>query len=359
MENAMKSSHTFNYPVQITTENKEYFVQSIDYKKCSSKSKDLTKTIGLVRDQLEEVTWKDSQKNKLIEPSLLTEIKTTNQDSFITEIEIVKRYNSLPKTLYYYLEFSEIAIKMLSSPYIWFSNPKSFNDPFELPEVFEFIWSGEEEWQDFKFAYDSHKNGMDILKGFKDANDAYLNLKFKNQTALTEILKLKIKALDQTIHKRRVSCFSRHYDNILMWSHYASKHSGIVIGYDYNKLIRNLPNVVGSDVDYRQHLKKLRIGDYAGDFKSIFKSDYIDRKIFNKHPSWAYEQEFRLISSSMDDGKLPIDRDCISELYFGCNIDKDIQETLSGIVEGQDIGLYCMKKTADTKLIRTEYKKTR
>ncbi|MFT5294616.1 MAG: hypothetical protein ACI9YH_000622 [Colwellia sp.] len=136
----MSNTHTFKYPIEIVvhTENK-YSVQSFDYPTCKSTNSSLIVATNSVRDKLEEITWVDSADNKLIEPSDLTKIKQINKNSIYSEIEIIKRYNSVPKILYYYLEFSETAIKMLTEPYIWFSNPKTFNDPFELPDVFNYL----------------------------------------------------------------------------------------------------------------------------------------------------------------------------------------------------------------------------
>jgi len=134
------------------------------------------------------------------------------------------------------------------------------------------------------------------------------------------------------------------------------KHTGIVIGYNYNKLKDDHENLPGSDVDYRQHPKKLKTGHYAGDIKDFIRSEYTSRKLFNKHPSWAYEQEFRLINAK-GDGKYPIKKDYISELYFGCNIDKDIQKALLAITNELDIKIYNMEKYDGSYLKRKEYKK--
>ena len=353
----MTNPHTLKYPIEILINNdKKYSVQSIDYPTCKSTCRTLIDATKSVRDQLEETTWIESTKNRLIQPSNLTEIKATNDNYLLSEIEIAKRYNSVPKVLYYYLEFSEIAIKMLTDPYIWFSNPKSFNDPFELPDVFESSWNIDEEWIDFKYAYERHKDKLDALKGFKNANDAYLTLKYHNQEVISKILEMKVSTFNETLNNTGVACFSRYYDNILMWSHYAKKHTGIVIGYNYDMIKSDHNNLPGSDVDYRQHHKKLKTGHYAGDIKDFIRSEFTSRKLFNKHPSWAYEQEFRLINDT-GDGKYPIKKDYISELYFGCNIDKDIQEALLAITQGLDLKIYSMEKSDSINLERKEYKK--
>lgn len=353
----MTSSHTFKYPIEIVIEDDaQYSVQSIDYPTCKTTCKSLIDATNSVRDKLEEITWTESTNNRLIPPSKLTKEKLTNKKSLFSEIEIVKRYNSVPKTLYYYLEFSDIAIKMLTDPYIWFSNPKSFNDPFELPEVFEASWNIDEEWTDFKFAYEHHKQKLDVLKGFKDVSDAYLTLKYQNQDVLNKILEMKVSAFNETLNKTGVACFSRYYDNILMWSHYAKKHTGIVIGYNYDLIKSDHENLLGSDVDYRHHPKKLKTGHYAGDIKDFIRSEYTSRKLFNKHPSWAYEQEFRLINAT-GDGKYSINKDYISELYLGCNIDKDIREALLAITKGLNLKTYNMEKSDNSYLQRKEHKK--
>jgi len=355
----MTSSHTFKYPIEIVVEkDKRYSVQSIDYPTCKSTCKSLVDATDSVKEKLEEITWVESSKNRLIQPSNLTKATRSHENSIFSEIEIFKRYNSVPKILYYYLEFSEVAIKMLTEPYIWFSNPKSFNDPFELPDVFESTWNVDEEWLDFKFSYERNKDKLDVLKGFKNVDDAYIALKYQNPDILNKILEMKVAVFNETLNRTGVACFSRYYDNILMWSHYAKKHTGIVIGYDYDMIKSDHENLPGSDVDYRHHTKKLKTGHYAGDIKDFIRSEYTSRKLFNKHPSWAYEQEFRLINAT-GDGKYPIKKDYISELYFGCNIDKDIQKALIAITNGLNLKIYSMEKSDSAHLERREHKKTR
>jgi hypothetical protein len=194
-----------------------------------------------------------------------------------------------------------------------------------------------------------------VLKGFKDANEAYLTLKCNNQEILSKILKMKISAFNETLNKTGVACFSRYYDNILMWSHYAKKHTGIVIGYNHDKIRNDHENLLSSDVDYRLHPEKLKTGKFAGDIKDFISNEYTTRKLFNKHPSWSYEQEYRLINSS-GAGKYPIDKDYIAELYLGCNIDKSIRKAILAITLNLNIDIYDMEKSEETNLIRTNKK---
>jgi len=348
----MSSQHLLHYPVKVKIdEQNKYFISSIDYPCCYASYQNLQQALDSVRVKLEDRTWIDSSDNKVISPSKIINIEKES-GYFYTEVSVIKRYNAIPSILYYYLPVSEILMKMLTNPYIWFSDPKFFNDPFELPDVFEKSWKPAEEWKDFEYAYKTLSNKLDILKGFKSAQDAFIALKFKKQDILEKVLSLKINSLEKTVNNSRLACFSRYFDNILMWSHYSNKHTGVVIGYNYQSVQDCGGKIAGSDVDYRIHPNKLRTGEYAGEIHEILESEYSTRKLFTKHPSWAYEQEYRLLTTESNGGRFSIPKKCICELYLGCNIDEDIKNALLNIVNDLDIDIYDMVKTSNTDLIR-------
>jgi len=239
------------------------------------------------------------------------------------------------------------------NPYIWFSDPKEFNDPFELPDVFERQWTPKEEWEDFLFVYNKQTK-LDIFNRFRTAQEAYINIKANSEALLKEILNFKLECLAQTIGKTRVACFSRYFDNILMWSHYSKKHTGIVIGYDYASIVTEKSNIFGGDVDYKLHQDKLRAGNYAGDIKNVASKEFITRALLTKHPSWSYEQEYRLVSSEESNGKYSISKESIKEVYFGCEIDPDIKKSIVTLLLNQKTALYDMKKSHDINLTRVK-----
>ena len=78
-------------------------------------------------------------------------------------------------------------------------------------------------------------------------------------------------------------CFSRNWNNLLLWSHYAASHTGICLGFD-------IPDDVfvanAMDVRYQPNLLKIH------DSKDL--DSHFGKRLFcTKHESWSYEQEVR------------------------------------------------------------------
>jgi hypothetical protein len=92
-------------------------------------------------------------------------------------------------------------------------------------------------------------------------------------------------ALDVLINDIRqrmgLLCFSRNWDNLLMWSHYAAAHTGACLGF-------NIPADKNYDLDvrYQPNLLKIRRLEDVN-------LDLAGRLLHTKHESWSYEQEVR------------------------------------------------------------------
>ncbi|NQZ28110.1 MAG: DUF2971 domain-containing protein [Colwellia sp.] len=349
----MSFSYTVKYPIKVQILNNEYTFSCIDYPQCEVESVDFHKGLNSIQNVVENLICKISQENKYITPpSSLKQVKDTSCDAALyCEVEVQKYYSAVPETLYYYLPISEILFKMLINPYIWFSDPKEFNDPFELPDVFERQWTPKEEWDDFVFVY-NQQTKLDIFKKYQTSQEAYIDIKANSEALMQKILSFKLECLSETISKARVACFSRYYDNILMWSHYSKKHTGIVIGYDYACIVTEKSGIFGGDVDYKVHQDKIRAGSYSGDIKNVASKEFITRSLLTKHPSWSYEQEYRLINSEDSNGRYSISKGSIKEVYFGCEIDPDIKKSILALLVNDKIDFYEMNKSHDINLDR-------
>lgn len=85
-----------------------------------------------------------------------------------------------------------------------------------------------------------------------------------------------------------VICFSHSRQSILMWSHYARKHSGIAIGFDGNHGIFS-PLL---EVSYRpDRLLFDPTQPVGGQYDESFASELIR----SKHEYWSYEEEARVM----------------------------------------------------------------
>src|SRR5580658_9221984 len=82
-----------------------------------------------------------------------------------------------------------------------------------------------------------------------------------------------------------ILCFSRNWDNLLLWSHYGGSHTGLCLGFD----IPDSDPPGGYDMEVRYQPNVL---PYRG--PEDIKYDLVNRLLHTKHDSWSYEQESRL-----------------------------------------------------------------
>ena len=88
----------------------------------------------------------------------------------------------------------------------------------------------------------------------------------------------------QLWEKTAILCFSRNWDNLLLWSHYGDSHKGICLGFD---IAEGDPGInYDTDILYQPNLLQIRCPEDL-----IFVADRLPR---TKHESWSYEQEVRM-----------------------------------------------------------------
>jgi hypothetical protein len=102
-------------------------------------------------------------------------------------------------------------------------------------------------------------------------------------------------------------CFSDDWHNPVLWSHYADKHRGMVVGFDINsKIIRNVQYV-----------------DHRPTFQNVNETTLFTL-LYTKHRDWQYEREWRIFTQLER-------RDSANGLYFGdFNQDLVLREVIVG-----------------------------
>jgi Protein of unknown function (DUF2971) len=118
-----------------------------------------------------------------------------------------------------------------------------------------------------------------------------------------------------TVHFRQTSailCFSRNWDNLLLWSHYGDCHAGICLGFD----IPDGEARYDTDVLYQPNVLKVR--------KEDINLAFVDRLLRTKHESWSYEQEVRIFVRLND----PPDAQGLRWIDFGPNL--ELREVIIG-----------------------------
>ena len=132
--------------------------------------------------------------------------------------------------------------------------------------------------------------------------------------------------------------------NVLMWSHYADKHMGMCLEYQFSPSFAHTEDSSRvfrfRDVIYRSDSDKLSL-----DTSTI----NTDVSLLTKHASWRYENEVRLITYIPDQEghfvSLKLDQESyIKNIYFGMRCsERDITLVKNAITQaGMDVGLFRM-----------------
>ncbi len=232
------------------------------------------------------------------------------------EIEQILRLDLIEalttKTFYHYTKFDTAIDEILLKNTLQFSDPLTFNDPFDCNEKLLKVSFDQE-------LVDDTLNNLSVKLSRQEKRE--LIRKFNNPKTFPEILKNERK-------KYKITCFSKFHNEILMWSHYAAKHSGICIGFDFPHKYDE--NFIMCPVKYLDELKPI---DGKTDVLRV-----IMYWLTTKSIRWDYEKEIRAITKSKstnDYELLRFDPIYIKEIIFGCNVkDKDIENGLVKLKRG-------------------------
>jgi hypothetical protein len=226
-------------------------------------------------------------------------------------------------------KYTSIAnLRHLLNGTIRFTQPKAFNDPFELVPEF-FCDNGEI----------IHIKGLDIDTSPTIPHPALLEDDFEstfcNDSAARDLL--------NTINEHvGILCLSQEYNSLLMWAHYGDEYKGAIVGFDaeHSFFSNKFP------IQYRDNRPKLNFKELLNDKDEISLSD-----LCYKSSTWGYEHEYRLFSSLKDcvpagnvnnfvvyTKKIPIE--CIKSITLGERTPIQEQREIFAMIMHTDIELY-------------------
>ncbi len=181
---------------------------------------------------------------------------------------------------------------------VWFSDPTSFNDPFDLrPNIRDLVpdrWSDNE---DFMLARrkalaslladgNAYQGALFIDPALMDEFQAWISDETNDELDWDCRLRA---AIGTRIAQFGVVCLTPRLDNLLMWAHYANNGQGFGIEYEVDwghqsQDIRYVP------VQYSSNVPELCFSEAM-----FTPHQFLQRVIASKHSDWAYEQEIRLV----------------------------------------------------------------
>lgn len=229
-----------------------------------------------------------------------------------------------------YKYFPVERIDVLQNLKIRFSQPRIYNDPFELRPVAKSV-----------ITLEQFNNIIPILinhhEGPQEAIDLIRKITYSDfLTDPSYILWL----IQEVISSGSLAlCLTEVPDSLLMWAHYASYHKGFVLGFDVSHDFFTCPTKT-------YFLKRI---SYQNERPVvIFPNPNPDDVYFTKSLEWSYEKEWRLFRR-LPDGKQPeqfTERDkdnfpvylfdlppeSIKEVILGCRIKRELGEKIKKIV---------------------------
>ncbi len=183
-------------------------------------------------------------------------------------------------------------------------------------------------------------------------------IKTELEIARSKIKPIEAKFREVVNEKFAITCFSEKSDSILMWSHYANKHTGFCVEYDFNKCykLEALINLWPVLYSIERPLLPMGLFDFTdpNDVKLRDIQNFIPdltMLLLSKSNIWDYEKEWRIVGlqNQLTDGHL-LDLHIVSHIYLGANISEEnvarIREEVKDIPIDRykiDSSKYCLR----------------
>lgn len=211
---------------------------------------------------------------------------------------------------------------IVSNSSLAFKNPSLFNDPYDCyPGLINFDLVPENFRQ---YLIEKYKPFLtpEIIQRVENSSDNEVVSSFRDQAFPTEQ------------SNTAITCFSEKFDNLLMWSHYSNAHKGVCIGFDLKKLYLSIKNFHPALIKVKYTNEFVRT-DYFTKTKEAIGNWY---RI--KSDCWSYEKEIRIVLTNLklDSTKqifIPINKESISTIYLGSNIESQDENQIRSICAKQ------------------------
>lgn len=274
-----------------------------------------------------------------------------------------KLYRAHDRSHFYKYMSIETAIKVISNRSLRWSSPLKFNDPFDHQIGFSFAFTGREFGEaldremerivfDGKVSFKSPtpfsalamrlhaaKGRLakdEIMKDLAGATDEIAG----NMPALVDKLHADVQ---QHLTHSRVLCVSEKNDNVVMWSHYADEHRGVVLQL---RCVEEIDNTLlaARKVKYsRQFPSFPSLESYVRHLTGEEPMDLSKLSweiAYTKHEDWSYENEWRvhipLLREPPGNGYSTFKENprVFGNVYLGCRIaDSDATKVIAAVKE--------------------------
>jgi hypothetical protein len=267
-------------------------------------------------------------------------------------------------TLYKFRTFSDPHHhRLLTENEVWFSAPTQFNDPFDCNIPLRFDKCPEDWLLERMAKYALSKNPEISIEEARKIAEEELE-----KTGPEERRALRRHQFKQSVSPvTGVLSLSSHWNQNgaeLLWSHYAAKHTGFVVGFNEEVMLSWMRELSGApeDAERQEASEGLDVRptsvEYVNEMPSLVpceesEVDLIHKLVTHKSEAWSYEDEVRYlmfnfdsdlksIHLSDDNRAQKIPGEAIDEVTLGVNVSVSDAERTEEILREKDteVGLY-------------------
>jgi hypothetical protein len=217
----------------------------------------------------------------------------------------------IPKYLYRYLSLEGAGLfraeRVILHNEIYLTSPANVNDPFDCVVALDFE-APDADWYNFLIGLSERKQPHLSKEGHATwAGDVIRSGGHKER----EIQSFILRGLQEHVNSVGLLCLTERRDCILMWSHYATSHSGICLEFANDAS----DTLIGQSqrVSYPPFYQKAH-AIYDG------QETQIDHILLSKARCWAYEAEWRKIEHETGYGLKHFDPLVLTGVILGCKI---------------------------------------
>jgi hypothetical protein len=162
-----------------------------------------------------------------------------------------------------------------------------------------------------------------------------------------------------------VLSFSEKSDNVLMWSHYAEKHTGLCVEFRRSEYLS-----FALQVQYTEDYPTLDFFRAMDDMKAPLEARYVVNRLYlTKAQDWEYEREWRLLALTAPHAYAPdvpsdllygekglhdFPTDLITRVIFGCRMTNEDKSRVRGWVRSGPAKPKVCEARADRRSFRLE-----
>ncbi|TLZ45374.1 MAG: DUF2971 domain-containing protein [Gammaproteobacteria bacterium] len=212
---------------------------------------------------------------------------------------------------------------MVVESVLWMSSPEAFNDPADLQAT----WVIEGSAGELRTRIDALVKEQEPGLSFKQRERKVLDLMEKPREQLLRGVQVSYMEQRRTFG---VCCFARDPRNVLMWSHYANRHKGVCLQYEFARDVPVLARAL--HVDYLEEGAFQPINwAHAKDMREA-----IGDTLTRKHKRWEYEGEHRILLEGQAGTYLQLQPSALTGVIFGCHATEGVRGVVLNLLGERD-----------------------